>query len=100
MSMPEPQVNRDSKGRLVYTDYDGEQLIVRRNADGGLWIDKRGEGPVYVRAADVEMIVAAMTGPPKRRTPTPGMNKLAGHTEWCVKTHNPRESACSRRVLT
>ena len=44
-----------------YTDYDGESLHIWRDSAGELWVDKTGEGPVYVRSQDIELIVMALT---------------------------------------
>jgi hypothetical protein len=56
---PDPHWGVDPHGRFVYTDYDGESLIVRksRDNDGSIWLDKGGEGPVFVRAEDVQVII-------------------------------------------
>lgn len=58
---PEPFWSTDDRGRFRYVDYDGESLVVWRNKDGALWIDKRGEGPVFIRDEDVAVIVEAIT---------------------------------------
>ena len=57
---PDPEWDTDGRGRFRYTDYDGESLHVWRDKDGELWIDKRGEGPVYVRAQDIPLILGAV----------------------------------------
>lgn len=57
---PDPYWGTDEHGRFRYVDYDGESLHVWRDKDGELWIDKKGEGPVYVRGTDVPMIVRAI----------------------------------------
>jgi hypothetical protein len=61
MSWPaEPHWGKDARGRFRYTDYDGEQLFIWGEGDGELWIDKRGEGPVYIRPEHAEIIVNAI----------------------------------------
>lgn len=60
--MDEPHWGYDPRGRFHYTDYDGESLVVRRNPDGSVWVDKRGEGPVYITKEHVALIAAAMEG--------------------------------------
>ena len=61
---PDPYWGVDQHGRFIYTDYDGESLVVRadREGDGSLWFDKGGQGPVFVRAEDVSVIVAGIWG--------------------------------------
>lgn len=59
---PDPYWGTDDRGRFRYVDYDGESLHVRHESDGDLWIDKKGEGPVYVRKEDVPVILAALNG--------------------------------------
>lgn len=68
----DPHYGMDRNGWWRYTDYDGENLRVRRNTEGDLWIDKHGEGPVFIRQEDIPVIIAAMTtrelyGPRRRR---------------------------------
>lgn len=58
---PDPYWGTDERGRFRYVDYDGESLQVRYEDDGDLWIDKHGEGPVYIRREDIPVIVAALT---------------------------------------
>lgn len=57
---PDPVWDTDDRGRFHYTDYDGESLHIWRDKDGELWIDKKGEGPVYVRQQDVALILGAV----------------------------------------
>ena len=59
---PDPYWGTDDRGRFRYVDYDGESLHVRHESDGDLWIDKKGQGPVYVRREDVPVILAALNG--------------------------------------
>lgn len=53
---------RDSKGRFVYEDYDGEEVLIGRTRNGDVWMDKRGEGPVFIDKRDIHLIVKAMEG--------------------------------------
>ncbi len=46
---PEPRMYHDDHGRFHYMDYDGESLTIWRDKNGELWVDKHGQGPVYVR---------------------------------------------------
>lgn len=62
---PEPHWATTPTGRFVYTDYDGESLHVWGRTKQGLWVDKRGEGPVYLRREDVALIVAEMQKGPQ-----------------------------------
>lgn len=58
--MDEPYWGTDPRGRFYYVDYDGETLIVRHDKDGDVWVDKEGEGPVFIRKEHVALIVAAL----------------------------------------
>jgi hypothetical protein len=58
-SYPPDPVWGVERGRFCYTDYDGESLTVRHEANGDVWADKLGQGPVYIRKEDVPVIVAA-----------------------------------------
>ena len=57
---PDPYWGTDERGRFQYVDYDGESLHVWADKDGELWIDKRGEGPVYIRSEHISVIVKAI----------------------------------------
>lgn len=57
---PDPIWGIERNGQFRYMDYDGESLRIWRNASGDLWVDKRGEGPVYVRNEDIPIIVNAI----------------------------------------
>lgn len=57
---PDPEWATDERGRFWYQDYDGESLHVWRDKDGELWIDKKGEGPAYVRSQDATLIADAI----------------------------------------
>lgn len=61
---PDPHWGVDKHERFIYTDYDGESLIIwkPKEDDGSLWIDKGGQGPVFVRAEDVQVIVDGVWG--------------------------------------
>ena len=63
---PDPHWGRDKRGKFRYMDYDGESLLIYRNPDGDLWVDKHGEGPVFIRQQDIPLIVDAINDP---RTP-------------------------------
>ena len=54
---PDPVWGRE-RGRFYYTDYDGESLTIRHVRSGNVWIDKLGEGPVYLRKEDIPLIMA------------------------------------------
>jgi len=56
----DPHWGRNDRGRFRYVDYDGESLHIWRDKDGELWIDKRGEGPVYIRKQDIPVILEAI----------------------------------------
>ncbi|UYM26584.1 hypothetical protein SEA_BAUER_35 [Arthrobacter phage Bauer] len=62
---PNPYWGTDDRGRFRYVDYDGESLHVRHEADGDLWVDKKGEGPVYIRKEDVHVIIDALQVAPR-----------------------------------
>lgn len=58
---PDPFWVTDERGRFHYKDYDGESLVVWRDPLGDdIWIDKRGEGPVFIRKEDVAVIIEAI----------------------------------------
>lgn len=57
---PDPHWGHDRHGRFQYVDYDEERLIVYPAQGGGVWMDKRGEGPVFVRQEDVAVIISAL----------------------------------------
>lgn len=57
---PEPHWTTTPKGRFIYTDYDGESLHIRFEPNGDLWVDKKGEGAVYIRKEDVALIIAEL----------------------------------------
>ena len=63
---PDPHWGRDNRGQFRYMDYDGESLRIYRNPEGDLWIDKHGEGPVFIRQQDIPLILDAINDP---RTP-------------------------------
>jgi len=60
---PDPDWGTDRHGRFRYTDYDGESLIIWQDPDGGRWVDKRGEGPVFIREQDSPIITEQLTKP-------------------------------------
>lgn len=64
---PDPQWGTDPRGKFRYTDYDGEALLIWRDAEDGFWVDKQGEGPVYVREQDSPIITEQLTTP--KRSP-------------------------------
>lgn len=64
---PDPHWGTDKHGKFRYTDYDGETLLIWRDAEGGFWVDKQGEGPVYVREQDSPIITEQLTTP--KRSP-------------------------------
>lgn len=57
---PDPYWGTDDRGRFRYVDYDGESLHIRYEEGGDLWIDKKGEGPVYIRSEDIPVIASAL----------------------------------------
>lgn len=64
---PDPHWGTDPRGKFRYTDYDGEALIIWPDSESGFWVDKQGEGPVYVREQDSPVITEQLTTP--KRTP-------------------------------
>ena len=63
---PDPQWGTDARGQFRYMDYDGEQIRIWRTGLGDLRIDKRGEGPVFIREQDIPIIIEAIND---KRTP-------------------------------
>lgn len=61
---PEPHWGTDERGRFRYADYDGEQLVIRIDKSGDLWVDKLGEGPVYIRKEHIQVIIEALEAKP------------------------------------
>lgn len=57
---PDPCWGTDDRGRFRYVDYDGESLHIRYEEDGDIWVDKMGEGPVYIRAVDIPVVIEAL----------------------------------------
>jgi hypothetical protein len=60
---PDPYWGTDDRGRFRYVDYDGESLVIWHDKDGELWVDKHGEGPVFVRVQDLPVITEAFAAP-------------------------------------
>jgi hypothetical protein len=59
---PDPQWGFDQRGYWWrYMDYDGESLEVRVNDDNTVWVDKHGEGAVFIKAEHVPLIIKALT---------------------------------------
>lgn len=57
----DPWYGVNPRGAWEYDDYDGESLHVWSAGEGGdIWIDKKGQGPVLVRAEDVQIIISAL----------------------------------------
>lgn len=57
----EPHYGTDRRGRFRYTDYDGEELVIWGDEDGDVWVDKRGEGPVFIRKEHIALIADALS---------------------------------------
>lgn len=61
---PDPHWGTDERGRFHYVDYDGESLVIWRDKDGAFWVDKKGEGPVFVRDQDLPVIAERFAADP------------------------------------
>ena len=88
---PDPEWGTDDRGRFYYRDYDGESLHVWRDKEGELWIDKRGEGPVYVRAQDATLILGAVEPPPVQPVYKTREEMAAFAKEWDAKVDAGRQ---------
>lgn len=56
----DPVWGEDERGRFSYRDYDGEALVIYSTGEGGIWVDKSGQGPVLVLPEHVDLIGTQM----------------------------------------